>query len=307
MNSRLLDKKMIKYEIDEILITAIMTKTAHVLVEGVDDVRIYEELSSGECEIYAIESIEGYSGGCAFIKDAITYLSSIDNQGILDKYVVGIIDRDVGFFRNGNLNIPGLFVLEQYSIESHFVNEEVLKKLLYKLTHITSKQVIPQISVSDCFEDLEGLYYFSLEALKGSVDANYGAIVGYSDNIGRRRDAETMQSIRVKSEELDQFSASKNLTANISSLKLFVKGKWLLKSFSEGLEKIIKDLPRKCKANEIYQCHVCKFNEKSSCLFKIKDGISHKAIYSLSMDIMENNELNYVKEMLQRVAATAKA
>ena len=73
---------MNKYEIDEILSMAIMTKTAHVLVEGVDDVRIYEKLSSGDCEVYAIESIEGYSGGCDFVKDAIQDLNSIDMNRI---------------------------------------------------------------------------------------------------------------------------------------------------------------------------------------------------------------------------------
>ncbi len=298
---------MNKYEIDEILNMAIMTKTAHVLVEGVDDVRIYEGLSSGDCEIYAIESIEGYSGGCDFVKDAIVELNKIDSQGIIDKYVVGIIDRDVGVFRNGNLNIPGLFVLDQYSIESHFVNSEVLNKLIFKLTNVTIKQVVPAVSVTNCIEDLDGLYYFSLEALKGATDANYTGVVGYADNIGRRRDATTMQSIMRKSQDLDQLSLSKNLSQELSSLKLFVKGKWLLKSFSEGLEKIIKDLPNKCKTKSIIQCQACQYDEKSSCLFKIKDGISHKAIYSLAMNIIDNNELNYVKEMLKRISATAKA
>ncbi|MFD2754502.1 DUF4435 domain-containing protein [Comamonas terrae] len=298
---------MNKYEIDEILSMAIMTKTAHVLVEGVDDVRIYEKLSSGDCEVYAIESIEGYSGGCDFVKDAIQDLNSIDSQGILDKYVVGIIDRDVGYFRNGNLNMPALFTLAQYSIESHFVNSEVLNKLLVKLTHITEKQVTPLITVQECIDDLDGLYYFSLEALQGAIDSSYSSVVGYGDNIGRRKDENTMQSIMAKSDVLDQLSASKNLGRSISELKIFVKGKWLLKSFSEGLEKVIKDLPRKCKAKSIMQCRVCQFDDKSSCLFKIKDGISHKAIYSLAMDIVDNNELNYVRDMLQRISATAKA
>ncbi|MCZ2337944.1 MAG: DUF4435 domain-containing protein [Chitinophagales bacterium] len=298
---------MNKYEIDEILAMAIMTKTAHVLVEGVDDVRIYEALSSGECEVYAIESIDGYSGGCNFVKNAIQDLNSIDSQGILDKYVVGIIDRDVGYFRNGNLNIPALFTLDQYSIESHFVNSEVLNKLLMKLTHITEKQVTPSIPVQECIDDLDSLYYFSLEALQGAIDSSYSSVVGYADNLGRRKDVKTMQDIMAKSNALDQLSVSKNLGRTISKLKLFVKGKWLLKAFSEGLEKAIKDLPKKCKTKSITQCRACQFDNKSSCLFKIKDGISHKAIYSLAMDIVDNNELNYVRDMLQRIAATARA
>lgn len=297
-----------KYEVDEIFNTAIMTKTAHVLVEGADDIRIYEELSSGGCEVYAIESIEGYSGGCEFVKEAIVYLNSIDTEGVLEKYIVGITDRDVGFFRHGNLNIPGLFVLEQYSIESHFVNHHVIERLLFQLTHLNNKQIVPQIQVIDCIEDLDDLYYFSLEALNGAVDSSYAAVVGYSDNIGRRRDAATIQSIKNKSQALDQLSLSRNLDQSISSLKLFVKGKWLLKAFSEGLEKIIKELPKKCKDRRIIQCRVCEFDNNSSCLFKIKDGVSHKVIYSLAMDIIGNNgELNYVREMLKKISETAKA
>lgn len=297
---------MNKFEIDEILNMAIMTKTAHVLVEGVDDVRVYESLATDDCEIFAIESIEGYSGGCNYVKQAMEDLNSIDSLGIIEKYIVGIIDRDVGYFRSGELDIPGLFVLNQYSIESHFVNEEILKKLLYKLTNITAKQEIPQISVRDCIEDLSGLYYFSLEALKGAKDKNYAAVVGYSDSIGRRRDERTMQSIHSKRKTLDQLSVNNNLSQQLSSLKIFVKGKWLLKSFSEGLERIIRDLPSRCKSKKIFQCRVCKFDEKSACLFRIKDGVSHKTIYSLAMDMTENDELAYVRELLQRISAAAK-
>lgn len=297
---------MNKYEIDEIFNSAIMTKTAHVLVEGVDDVSIYENLAPDDCEIYAIETIDGYSGGCGAVTDAIKVLNEIDTQGILSKYVVGIIDRDSEFFISGLKNIPGLFTLNQYSIESHFVNDQVLNNLLFQITKISEKQEIPNINTEICIDAIDDVYYFSLEALNSAVDSEYNGIVGYSSNIGRRKDVHTMQSIRLKSQTLDALAATHNLDRNIISLKLLVKGKWLLQAFSEGLEKLIKSLPQQCKSSQIIQCRICKFDVNSSCLFKLKDGINHQSIYSLAMNVKGNGELDYIKDMLQNISHSAK-
>lgn len=297
---------MNKFEIDEILNAAIMTKTAYVLVEGIDDVSIYENLAPDDCEIYAIETIEGYSGGCTAVTEAIKELNEIDTQGILSKYLVGIIDRDAEFFVSGLKNIPGLFTLNQYSIESHFVNNEVLNSLIFQITKISGKQEIPDINAEICIDGIDDVYYFSLEALNSAVDSEYNGIVGYSSNIGRRKDAHTMESIRSKLQSLDALAAAHNLDRSIISLKLLVKGKWLLQTFSEGLEKVIKDLPQKCKSSQIIQCRICQFDENSSCLFKLKDGINHQSIYSLAMNVNGNSELDYIKEMLQRISHSAK-
>ncbi len=298
---------MNKYEIDEILNMAIMTKTAHVLVEGIDDVSIYEDLSPEDCEVYAIETIEGYTGGCGAVIEAIEFLNNIDAQGILRKYVVGIIDRDAEVFISGEKQMPGLFTLNQYSIESHFVNNEILKKIILQVTNISEKQVQPSINAIDCIDNIDDIYYFSLEALNGATNSSYASIVGYSSKIGRRKDPSTMQQIRSKTDLLNSVANRFGLSRELSSLKLLVKGKWLLLCFSEGLEKLIRSLPEKCKSAEIIQCKVCQFKNTSSCLFKIKDGISNQSIYSLALNIKENHELEYIKSMLHRISQSAKA
>ncbi|MEI8706271.1 hypothetical protein [Pseudoalteromonas sp. B62] len=53
-------------ECDELLNEAIMSKTPIVLVEGVADIPVYEQLSEVnelKSEVYAIENIKGYAEG----------------------------------------------------------------------------------------------------------------------------------------------------------------------------------------------------------------------------------------------------
>ena len=50
------------YEIDELLNEAIITGVPAILVEGIDDISVYDEISASvpfDVEVYAIENIEG--------------------------------------------------------------------------------------------------------------------------------------------------------------------------------------------------------------------------------------------------------
>jgi capsule polysaccharide modification protein KpsS len=52
-----------KYEISEILNTALMTRTISIIVEGVDDIQVYDSIAKSvdkTAEIFPIETIEGY-------------------------------------------------------------------------------------------------------------------------------------------------------------------------------------------------------------------------------------------------------
>lgn len=60
-----------KYEISEILNTALMTRTISIIVEGVDDIQVYDSIAKSvdkTAEIFPIETIEGY------FEDVITLL-----------------------------------------------------------------------------------------------------------------------------------------------------------------------------------------------------------------------------------------
>lgn len=297
---------MNKYAIGEILNIAIMTKKAHVVVEGADDVKIYENLSDENCEIYPIELIEGYSGGCTHIKNAFKALNEATNFHKIEDYLIGIIDKDSSTFRETTQYISGVFTLKYYSIESHFINQESINNLIKDATNVSNKQELPNFNLEECIADIDALYYFSLESLMGSINKDYTSIVGYSDNPGRRRDINTMQKIMQKSIILDGLSQARNLYKTVESMKFFVKGKWLLTAFTEGIEKKIKELPKKCKTMQITQCKPCSFSNNTSCLFKIKDGISHNTLLSLTRNHTSNNELKYIKDRLAHLSFTAK-
>jgi hypothetical protein len=71
---------MNKFEADEILNLAIMSKTPYVIVEGVDDIKIYEEIASSAgvpCEIYSVEQLEGLTGGNDGVIQALEIIESL--------------------------------------------------------------------------------------------------------------------------------------------------------------------------------------------------------------------------------------
>jgi hypothetical protein len=300
---------MTKFEIDEILNMAIMTKTAHVLVEGIDDVAIYEELtrqSSSTCEIFSIEMIDGFSGGCSFVKKAIEELTVLAGPIALEEFIVGIVDRDASFYRKELAERPGLFILQNYSIESHFISDETVRKIIQKTTKLpASHSATHLLPANACVSLINELYYFSLEALKGAVDSTYNAEVGFSDSIGRRKDQFTMQKIMSKSASLDAFASSLNLNMSIECMRLFVKGKWLLTAFSEGLYNEIESLSSRCKKALIPQCKSCSANITAPCFYKAKDGYTHRTLYELAKDCIDNTELTYIRSMLASISLSA--
>ncbi|WP_066152733.1 hypothetical protein [Aliarcobacter cryaerophilus] len=118
----------LKYEADELLTESIMSKTPIIIVEGIDDIQIYEDIVlslNRDIEVYASENLL-ISDGKSGTNGVKTCLKKIyDNSNGIDfsKFIMGIIDRDASYYRRDPLDIKGLFILNLYSIESHFVNK----------------------------------------------------------------------------------------------------------------------------------------------------------------------------------------
>ena len=185
---------MEQYEVDEILNMAIMSKTPYFIVEGVDDICIYEEIAksvSMNCEVYSVEMISGLSGGNDGVVKAMTSLNElIMAEGKkVENYVLGIVDRDIRSYRNEMPTLPSIFTLNFYSIESHFASKSVIRPSIDRLTRISNRD---EIDIESLFakieQELRDTYYFSLEALKKAIDPAYPALITYSCSIGRRKD-----------------------------------------------------------------------------------------------------------------------
>lgn len=304
---------MNKLEADEILNLAIMEKTPYVIVEGVDDIKIYEDISRSAgvfCEIYAVEMLEGLSGGNDGVIEAVRLIESLSMSSgkSADQYVMGIIDRDARYYRNEMPALRSIFSLQNYSIESHFVSKYSISPSIKKLTRISSRE---EIDIDEIYSKIEenifDIYYFSLDALKNAVDPNYQSIVGFSTKPGRRKDANTVAQLESRKADLDIFAATLSLTSEIESLRKFVKGKWLLAAYAEELHREIERLSIKCKKLIIKQCSMCEKDNSSPCLYRLRGGLDKKSLYSILVDFVDIPDFDYIREAFKSLAATASA
>ncbi|OHY72991.1 DUF4435 domain-containing protein [Marinobacter sp. AC-23] len=300
------------YEIDELLNEAIITGVPAILVEGIDDISIYEEISTKapfNVEVYAIENIEGFTEGCDQVIAAIQELDSLPNDShSLSDNILGIIDKDVRDYRGELPDIEPLLVLNYYSIESHFVSEQIIANIL-RLSSKTSRDLISDelcnLMMREIEEKLLDLYYFSLESLRNSVESEYSASFSYSYSPGRIYDLKTRQDVLEKQRDLDVFATSLGLSPCIDTLKSISKGKWLIDIFSQELINSINGLPEKCSASSIVTCKSCISDAFDKCLYRIKDGFTKKTIRSLILASVEGAEVQYIENRISRIKGFA--
>ncbi len=271
------------YEIDEILNESIITGVPAIIVEGIDDITIYDEIASKvsfDVEIYAVENIDGYTEGCEQVISAIENLNTLPSSSYeLSNHILGIIDKDVRDYRQDIPEVEPLLVLNYYSIESHFISRIVIANIL-NLTCKVNRDLVTEklcdLIMSEIEIKLLALYYFSLESLRKSLEPGYSASFSYSYSSGRIHDIQVKQEILAKQHDLDRFAASHGLTPCIDTLKGISKGKWLLDVFSFELLVSINGLQARCKESAIDSCKFCITQAFDKCLYRIKEGYIKK-------------------------------
>jgi hypothetical protein len=300
---------VMSYNIYDIFNGAIMTKTPAIIVEGVDDVKIYEaiaEQANKNCNIHAVKWINGLTGGANAVEKAIKCLRDKESQRYpIEKFILGIIDRDAKTFR-GELPLDGaLLVLKYYSIESHFVTEDAIPFVLKNFTRAPGsllRNLKPAVLMDNIQPKLMELYYFALEALATAIDDEYVSSFSYSDNAGKRNDGGTKSAVLGKSKALDEFAAKYELKPEIATLKAICKGKWLLSVFCESLHQELRSLQGMCATNAIHTCPSCATGNHQECLYKMKEGIANKTIYTLLIDT-QLPDLTYITQKVKMLSA----
>ncbi|MFT6147822.1 MAG: hypothetical protein ACJAUH_000501 [Saprospiraceae bacterium] len=304
-----------KYNLPELLNTAIMTDTPFLLVEGVDDVQVYEniaEKAEKEVTIYIINNIEEYeTAGCDNVIKAIDKLQpKLAERADNIRRFLGIIDRDVRPYRGvqvdeidfTKLYDKGLFILKYYSIETYFATKANLKKLIRKHTSLPSNMINDGLLnlVESEFNNIgEELYFISLEALKNACDTDYNGIVGYSNNSinNEHRRNHFNQQLIVKRNDLDVFAV--NLGLNSNDLKLICKGKWFLNNYISRTYAQIQDLSNRCISKEISQCQSCIAGNAKSCQYKHIKGYNISNVYNDILEYVDEVECKDIIERLQ--------
>ncbi|MDP2507175.1 DUF4435 domain-containing protein [Oceanobacter sp. 3_MG-2023] len=298
-----------QFDLDEIYSQSIMTKRPSILVEGVDDIAVYDRIVNAngkQAEVIAIETIEGFSKGCNSVIDAVNFLKDIPvSRYEPSDYILGIIDKDVRDFRGEVPENNLLLILDVYSIENHFVNSEVVVQLLKTCTKGTSELFTDSLKdklLSECVSSMELLFLASLEALKGALDSNYFADFSYCQKYGRLKDIGLASRLRDKKNELYSFASTLSLSDDLDSLKKIAKGKWLLSIFCEELERVIKNLPEQCGVDPIKKCQMCVSEVENSCLYRISEGFSHKTMREIAKQQYDTNEISYIRERVATIA-----
>lgn len=293
-----------KYEISEILNAAIMTSSISVIVEGVDDIQVYDKIARSAnktAEIYPIEIIEGYSPGCNHVVTAMDKITEIPQSNLnYSNYIIGIIDKDVKDFRGEIPTNQLILTLKYYSMESHFVDKEALPNIFESIIK-APKSLITNNFIDHLYESIsledDDLFLVCLESLKNSLNEGYANDFAYSYPEGRIFSEDDLQKIRLKKDELIEFADSLSISKNLNNLKRISKGKWLLHYFCVKTISATQQLKDLCGTEPVQQCIICTGNGHSPnhCLYKIKDSITTKSLKSSLMNNVFLSDFDYIR------------
>lgn len=300
------------FEIGEILATAIMSGTPVLIVEGIDDVQTYDLIARSaqtEVDIFAVETIIDYSGGSENVIKAIQALAALEQAAQpFDHYILGIVDRDVREYRNTLPTESAILVLEAYSIETHFVTQEVLYKAILNYTKTTAS-LIGQQRLRQIMAEIENtlldLHYLSLEALKCALIAGYDAAFSYQDACARRKDAKLQASLESKKAALDQFGYHLGIGRNMPHLRKIAKGKWLLEVFCIEIAALLATFQTQCGVGDFGRCQQCATGKPANCMYRPKVNLNFRAIYELAKNDGSLASLQYIRDRIQGLPAAA--
>lgn len=295
-------------EADEILNEAIISGTPILIVEGIDDIQVYEDISDHagkQVEVYAVENIGNLSEGCRGVIDCIRTVRENAEELDIEPYILGIIDRDARFYRNEIPSDDAILLLNWYSMESHFITMEATKLVIKTLTRASSNLLDDKL-ISTIHEEIKGnlinLFFISLEALKNSCEETYDAVLGYSDSLqeirGRKLDKVINDN---KKNDLIAFANLMKIECDWENLLRICKGKWLFSDYCQELKKKAHELKTLCETSLIAQCQFCINESYDKCLYKIQGNYQHTQIQDIITTNSRVGDFDYVRERISQM------
>lgn len=257
------------------------------VVEGIDDIAIYDKIISDNnlnIEVKAIDNVQilddnhnritGCEGIILMFEKVSNSIASEESK----RYLLGIIDRDYRDFKNENPNNELIFVLDRYSIENYFLNINTFKACLSHYTRLSENDLNQNwvIKEFDSIKNnlLEKLFLLCIESLKKQLTPNYESSIHLDLDSPDRylRDAEIKQEISRKTKMLLDYAESLSLHKNIETLIHICKGKWLIAVYAELIKEFINKnkLCTEYQEDEIEKCQYCKVGNTQNCLHKKK-------------------------------------
>lgn len=293
------------FEPDELLNSAIMSKTPVLVVEGHDDIPLYERLvqtTNKECEVYASENLSG-TEGCEGVIGVINAIREYSQDIEIEKFILGVIDRDSRPYRGGIPEDTAILMLNLYSIESHFATEEALKLIVHRTTGATGA-LFDADDANKLFNNikikLEKLYLLSLEALKNACNNEYESEYGYSDKLKAILGRGFPEAFnKEKSDTLREFAGSIQLNESWEEILKICKGKWVLELFLDELRVELKNLPAHCKQSTISKCQYCINSTFHKCLYRINGTYSTPILTQIIKQESNLESLRYIRDRIE--------
>lgn len=279
---------MMRYDLNEIILSAKMGDLPVILVEGRYDVKFYEnlvKLNGLNAEILAVENIPGYSEGCKEVCRALQEFERIINESdeSLQFYLMGVIDGDARKYTNKIPQITNLLILRCYSFETHLITQQGLKDVVSATTSATKiiDDKLFEVFNSRFVQLRRMLYYCSLDALKHKCEPDYKSVVAYSKDTVKSivtPQKNIWERVESRIDLLDKFAKDKNIS--IDNLREIAKGKWYLYIWGSFLLYEIKNLFKLC-GQEINECQFCRAGNKSKCEWQPSVNIDIPTVESI--------------------------
>jgi len=250
-----------------------------IIVEGEYDY-IYEylcdDITPNHYAITPIEDLIGKKGNLA-LENELLAIEKYAQEEELEyiPHILGIVDRDYREYENRLTRSNILFILEFYSIESYFVNREILYKSL--AFSIRSKRLMDDSFVDDFYISIvskltNNLYLDSIEKLKRHL-------------------------------EMDEVIEKYLLEKSFKTLLKVTKGKDLLTRFLVEIQTILskQSLYKLCKEEKVTVCskHTQESHEKFCLYITTKYDIHQLKKYVFEQ--VDIPSLTPIKERLQQL------
>lgn len=291
-------------EYDELLNEAIMSETPMLVVEGVDDISIYEGIChqlEKYCEVVAVQNLKDMSEGNRGVIDFIKALLELNYEGDLDKYILGVIDRDSRYYRGEIVNVPAIFMLKWYSMESHFITRQAIRCVAEQCTRIQPKLLtdeLVEMLYGKLMDTIMLLYYMSLECLKKACVKDYESLASYKMNVQHLKNIGAFELLAERKDSLDEFASQVGVSNDLNGLLNICKGKWLIGEFSKFLICEIKILKEKCFRNEIEKCQFCHSGNNELCLYGFEGVYNEPQIANIIKKNEGYTQFGYLRERI---------
>jgi hypothetical protein len=262
--------------VDEILDEARYGKSL-IIVEGEYDY-IYEYIDGNNCEITTVQKLINQSGNRAVEKLVLEIESFAKDEELEYKsHILGIIDRDYREYENRLTQCEILYILDFYSIESYFVNREVLKNML--LFVIRSERLVTDTLI-------DKIYYIISMELESELYLN--SIKDLKTHLDFQQDILSLE---------ERFNISKSFEI----LLKITKGKTLLNRFILKNIEYQQKLYNWCRDGDIISCkNIEKSEHNKFCLYKITKYNTHQ-LRNIVLKNTNITSLTPIKERLKQL------